>query len=102
MKFNKINRVEDKQIIAIVSDNPGITCLRLSEKLEVPQGTVKYKLIALSKNKRIFRQKRGNFRLLYTMHYAIHHHVPDVYPEKPAKSVMELQMLFNGLISGRA
>ena len=98
MKFQKINRVDDSKIIAIVSDNQGITCLRLSEKLGVPQGTVKYKLIALSASGRIFRQKRGHFRLLYTAHYAKNHNVPDVYPEKPEKSVMELQHMFHGLI----
>ena len=102
MKFKKINRVDDSEIIAIVSDNQGMTCLRLSERLNVPQGTVKYKLIALSASGRIFRQKRGNLRLLYTSHYAKVNHIPDVYPEKPVKTTLELQHMFHSLIRGSA
>ena len=106
MKGQPFNRVDDTSIIRIISDNPGITSEDLSKKCGIPYDTIKLKVQRLSKDTRVFRQKKNNGNgctyLLYTYSYARNHHVPSLYSEKPEKSPLELQMMFDRLIRGVA
>ncbi len=97
-----MNKAQQTRLMRIVSDNPGINCKDLSLKLEVKRATVKYWLIRLEKNGRIFRQSKGCTKLLFTAHAAEANHVPAVCPIEPEKTVLELQMMFNRLYLGLA
>jgi len=92
-----MNRIDETKLIRVVSDNPGITCKGLAEKLGIKQGTIKYRLIALEKDKRIFRQTKGCTKLLFTVHAAEVNHVPDEYDCRPGLTILEQQMWFNQL-----
>lgn len=99
MKGQPFNRVDDTSIIRIISDNPGITSEELSAKCGIPCATIQKKIARLSKSTRVFRQKKnggnGCTYLLYTYSYARNHHVPSLYCDKPEKTTLELQMMFN-------
>ena len=103
MKGQAFNKAADTDIIRIISDNPGITTEALSDKCDIPYHTIKLKVQRLTKSTRVFRQKKRNnngwIYLLYTYSYARNHHIPSLYSEKPEKTTLELQMMFNGLSS---
>ena len=104
MKGQPFNRANDTEIIRLVSDNPGITCEMLSKKVKIPIATIQIKINRLCDGSRIFRQKKpngnGSIYLLYTCHHAKKHNIPSVYVEKPEKTTLELQMMFNRLYRG--
>lgn len=104
MKGQPISRANDTDIIRLISDNQGITTEELSKKCGIARKTVQQKIDRLARETRVFRQKKqggnGCTNLLYTYSYARNHHVPLVYPEKPEKTTVELQMMFHSLIRG--
>ena len=102
MKGQDFNKADDTKIVAVISDNPGIRCITISEKLGIPCNTITRKVKRLVDESRIFRQKQNNnngyIYNLFTVHYARTHYTPKVYKGPNAdKSVMELQMMFNRL-----
>ena len=92
-----MNKAQQTRLMRIVSDNPGINCKNLSLKLGIKRGTVKYWIIKLEKDGRIFRQGKGCTKLLFTAHAAKSNHVPDVY-EKPVLTILEQQMWLTDLL----
>jgi len=106
MKGQPLIRVNDTEMIRLISDNPGILSSEISSKCGVPVKTIQIKIKRLCDEKRVFKQTKkafkGNVFPLYTMHDAKANHIPRLYAEKPEKTVLELQMMFNRLYRGFA
>ena len=52
-----------KIILKYIQDNPGLTQAQITHRLEIPQSTVKYHLLTLVKEEKIFSEK------LFKTHY---------------------------------
>ena len=60
----KITILENQEIILkYIQDNPGLTQAQITHRLEIPQSTVKYHLLTLVKEEKIFSEK------LFKTHY---------------------------------
>jgi predicted transcriptional regulator len=60
----KITILENQEIILkYIEDNPGLTQAQITHRLEIPQSTVKYHLLTLQKEDKIFSEK------LFKTHY---------------------------------
>ena len=60
----KIAILENQEIILkYIQDNPGLTQAQITHRLEIPQSTVKYHLLTLVKEEKIFSEK------LFKTHY---------------------------------
>jgi len=60
----KIAILENQEIILkYIQDNPGLTQAQITHRLEIPQSTVKYHLLTLVKQEKIFSEK------LFKTHY---------------------------------
>ena len=56
--------LENQEIILkYIQDNPGLTQAQITHRLEIPQSTVKYHLLTLVKENKIFSEK------LFKTHY---------------------------------
>lgn len=99
-----MNRVNDTELIRLISDNPGILSSEISSKSEVSVKTIQIKIKRLCDEKRVFKQTKkatnGNVFPLYTMHDAKKNRIPRIFVEKDAKSPLEMQMWFNDLSRG--
>jgi len=100
MKHQPMKRIDCDKIRAIVSDNPGITAEEIAEKTDIPYPTIKTKVRILVEKHRVFRQIKGKIRPLFAAQYAKVHRIPEVFEDKPEKTVLELQMMFNRLYRG--
>ncbi len=102
----RFNTKHDTETIRIISDNPGITCQTLAEKLSVSLSTIQARIQRMCTEGRVFKQTKnavyGKTYPLFTVAYARKNKIPRIYSEKPPKSDLELQMLFHSLIRGSA
>ena len=64
LKKSNSQCVENQEIILkYIEDNPGLTQAQITHRLEIPQSTVKYHLLELGKENKIFSEK------LFKIHY---------------------------------
>ena len=52
-----------ERILKYIQDNPGLTQAQITHRLEIPQSTVKYHLLVLGKENKIFSER------LFKIHY---------------------------------
>jgi len=95
-------RINNTQLIRIVTDNPFIRISQLAIKLETPRSTVKKRVYNLRRCGKLVLQKRNKHVHLVTSYYAKKNHVPDVYVAEESRSILEQQLWFNDLIRGLA
>lgn len=98
-----MEHADETRLIRIVSDNPGITCKKLAAKLVKRRTTVGEWVDDMEGRGRVFCQKHGRARYLFTIYAAESLNISDNYEKeiKP-KTVLELQMMFNRLYRGIA
>ena len=93
-----MEHADETRLIRIVTDNPGITCKKLAAKLVKRRTTVGDWVDDMEARGRLFCQKHGRARYLFTIYAAEALNVSEDYEkEVTPKTNLEMQMWFNDL-----
>jgi len=93
-----MEHADETRIIRMVSDNPGITCKKLARKLVKRRTTVGEWVDDMEQRGRVFCQRHGRARYLFTIYAAESLNISEDYEKEiTPKTILEQQMWFNQL-----
>ena len=89
--------MENQEIILkYIEDNPGLTQAQITHRLEIPQSTIKYHLLVLGKEDRIFSEK------LFKIHYFKNGIDDELKIKSCIENNLRLKIIFNSCIGEKS
>ena len=89
--------MENQEIILkCIKDNPGLTQAQIMHRLEIPQSTVKYHLLVLGKENRIFSEK------LFKIHYFLNGIDDKLKIKSCIENNLRLKIIFDNCIGEKS